>query len=173
MGYDLEAVVGSRRAFEPQQTRLAHMKVVSLHQDLVLIPITKELLTELAAKPSISSEKAGSLPDFPDGFRPQKLSAKLVHWLQELSCSAPVMYCEAEYFGGSGGQLAVVWQNRAVVFGPICPRWGQPDQPLNVHLLSDMAINRALKVLGVEASLPSDEFDTVGLSKHRHTEDWS
>jgi hypothetical protein len=79
--------------------------------------------------------------------------------------------------------LAIVWQNRQVVFGPVCTRSGQPNQPLNVSSLSDMAINRALKKLGVEAPFSHlapgttqqpylDEFDTVGLGRHRHTKDW-
>ncbi|MEV0363078.1 hypothetical protein [Nocardia fusca] len=58
-----------------------------------------------------------------------------------------------EYFGGAGGQAAVV----SVDGGPIRP----VDN-----------INSALRVLGVIAAPGSDEFDTVGLSGHRSTLDY-
>lgn len=182
MGYELAAIIGNKRLLESQKSRYVQVEVVSLHKELAIIPAKSEFLAEINAS-YVDTERANSFPDFSNGFSPEKLSQAVVYWLEDLSISAPVMYCEAEYFGGSGGQLALVWQNRQVVLGPICTRWGQVDQPLNVSLLSNMAINRALKKLGVEAPFSHlapgtihqhnlDEFDTVRLGRHRHTQDW-
>jgi hypothetical protein len=33
-------------------------------------------------------------------------------------------------------------------------------------------INEALRAVGAAAGRDADEFDAVGLSKHRHSEDW-
>jgi hypothetical protein len=35
-----------------------------------------------------------------------------------------------------------------------------------------MAINQALRALGLPADDGRDEFDTLGLGKHRRTQDW-
>ncbi|MFQ6227733.1 hypothetical protein [Nocardia sp. NPDC002869] len=58
-----------------------------------------------------------------------------------------------DYFGGAGGQGAVVSVNG----GPIRPTAN---------------INSALRVLGVVADPGSDEFDTVGLAGRRSTPDY-
>ena len=69
------------------------------------------------------------------------------------------MYFETEHFGGNGRQGAVVFQNGTAVFGPKSAEHGP--------------INEALACLGVRVAAPAhDEFETVGLIRHRHTEDW-
>lgn len=39
-------------------------------------------------------------------------------------------------------------------------------------LHEENAINRALSQLGIRPSISGDEFDTLELSRHRHTDDW-
>ena len=69
------------------------------------------------------------------------------------------MYFETEYHGGHGGQGAAVFQNGELTFGP---QWDELGP-----------INHALMLLGVQIEPPAiDEFDTVGLCRHRTTEDW-
>jgi len=65
-------------------------------------------------------------------------------------------YVEAEYFG-AGTQASCLFENGNLVKGP---------------LLSQDAINEALRFLGVSAMQGSDEFATVGLGQRQHTEDW-
>jgi hypothetical protein len=172
MGYDLQAVIGRERILKSQQSVFEKLEIVALYQDFVLIPMKSELLAEINASEGAASLRSDSFPDFSQGFNPDKLSAPVVHWLKDLSSSGPVMYCEAEFFGGSGGQLALIWENREVVFGPICTTWGQADPRLNVTSYKDLAINRALKKLGITSAASSDEFDTVGLGRYRHIRDW-
>ncbi len=66
-------------------------------------------------------------------------------------------YVEAEFFGGAGGQSSAVWTEGKLVSGPLC---------------EDDAINQALRLLGVTRGDSHDEFDALGLDKHRDTEDW-
>ena len=66
-------------------------------------------------------------------------------------------YVEAEFFGGVGGQSAAIWNEGEVVFGPV---------------VSEHAINDALKLLGVVKGEAQDEFDAIKLGAYRNTEDW-
>jgi hypothetical protein len=84
------------------------------------------------------------------------------------TCSAngPVAYVEAEYFDGTGEQSAVLWDTGQVVLGRLhlaerasIPAVGTP-------------ISQALRRLGVTKGDHQDEFDAVGLGRHRNTEDW-
>ncbi|MFC7613506.1 hypothetical protein ACFQV2_07705 [Actinokineospora soli] len=78
------------------------------------------------------------------------------------ACSAlgPVAYVEAEYFGGHGSQAAQVWDGGEAVLGPdVDPSAGTP-------------ISQALRRLGVARGPDGDEFDAVGLGRHRDPEDW-
>jgi hypothetical protein len=82
------------------------------------------------------------------------------------SHSGPVAYVEADYFGGTGQQRAVVWDAGRLALGPLnigvneaFPAEGSP-------------ISRALRHLGAQRGKLGDEFDAVGLLRHRDTEDW-
>jgi len=74
-----------------------------------------------------------------------------------LGVRGPVAYIEAEFFGGQGTQA------HALMPGP----GADP-----VVLVADDAINRALSWLGVRPLDGHDAFATVGLGKHRDTDDW-
>jgi hypothetical protein len=66
-------------------------------------------------------------------------------------------YIEAEYFGGQGGQMAILWQDG------------------KRYKLSDFGkgvINLILKHFGVIAESGLDEFETINLGRHRFTEHW-
>ena len=82
------------------------------------------------------------------------------------SCSGPVAYVEADYFGGVGEQRAAVWDAGRLSLGPLYkgvdeafPAEGSP-------------ISQALRYLGVQRGEHYDEFDAVGLLRHRRTEAW-
>jgi len=76
---------------------------------------------------------------------------------RRLSLRGPVAYVSAGFFGGHGGQTSCIWLNEKLILGPL--------RELG-------AINQALRRLGVEKNGAHDEFDAVGLGRHRHTEDW-
>jgi len=67
-------------------------------------------------------------------------------------------YLEAEFFGGDGGQSSAAWEEGRLVFGPVS---------------AEDAINQALRFLGVDKKECHDEFDAIGLGRHRDTEEWA
>ncbi|EME55694.1 hypothetical protein [Amycolatopsis decaplanina] len=86
--------------------------------------------------------------------------------LAKCSEHGAVAYVEAEYFGGVGTQAAQVWESGETVLGPLhlaedepTPAYGSP-------------ISRALRRLSVRKGAHFDEFDAVGLGRHRGTGDW-
>ena len=117
---------------------------------LVFIPMTDALLEYLEARFRPRTNEPHRLFD--------KLSTPAALWLCELSMAGRVAYVETEYFGGDGVQSAAVWERGAIAFGPKQADVGP--------------INEALRLLGVERTSAKDEFDTVGLDRHRGNKGW-
>jgi len=104
--------------------------------------MTDELLDEIGA---------GSEGQF------YKLSPDVADWVRSISDIGPVAYVEAEFFGGIGDQNAIVWSHGGEI----------------LQLLHDRdAINAALQLLGISKGAFHDEFEAVGLPRHRDTGDW-
>ena len=102
-----------------------------------------------------------------DGDPMLLLTADVEAVATEVSRRGRIAYIEAEFFGGLGVQASVVWDGGAVVHGPLLREYPgeNPSQP------GVDPINTALEALGV-APTGADAFDTVGLGRHRTTEEW-
>ncbi|WP_344870055.1 hypothetical protein [Deinococcus aetherius] len=134
---------------DSQAARFKHgLPTISLGHGIALIPLTDEVLDE---------QFGLSGPGTSGAF--WKSGAVLEAFLVEVSRLGRVAYVEADFFGGSGTQVAAVWQQGKCVMGPECSKGGG-------------AINHALRLLGVPRSPGQDEFDEVGLGRFRHTADW-
>jgi hypothetical protein len=121
---------------------------VALAGALAILPLREADLGSLRCAPS-----DGEAEFF------QYLSKELLDLLRRSSHEEPLMYFETEYFGGAGGQGAVVFQDGDLIFGP---HWAEVGP-----------INQALKLLGVSCGPPArDEFEAVGLHLHRDAEGW-
>jgi hypothetical protein len=149
MAYMLEAIIGKTSTLNSTAPELDHARVVPLNEELSLIPLTKALFGELQER---FGEK-GKKP-FEELWQ---LSTAAAQFAIQLSQNGMVAYVEAEFFGGVGEQAAVVWQNGQVIAGP----WRQTD-----------AINRALRQFNVDKKDHYDEFEAVGLDRHRATWEW-
>ena len=79
------------------------------------------------------------------------------HNAAALSRLQPVAYVAAQFFGGTGAQAATLY------------RHGREERQFETGY---GAINEALAALGITAEPPKDAFDTLGLGRFRHTEDW-
>jgi hypothetical protein len=86
--------------------------------------------------------------------------------LAACSATGPVAHVEAGYFGGVGTQSATVWDGGTVALGPLYLAEGEP-QPAD-----GSPISRALRHLGASRGEHADEFDAVGLGRHRDTASW-
>jgi len=150
MAYTLEALVGRNEFNQEILLRFPSGKLVSLHGDVWLIPLTGNLISELSKVTEVGEVQL--LPEL------QSASAGAILLTQRLSQNGKVAYLEAEFFGGVGGQASAGWQNGELIF--------QPRQAVN-------AINQALQWLGVLRDQEHDEFDMIGLGRHRNTEAWA
>ncbi|EMY60592.1 hypothetical protein LEP1GSC203_0382 [Leptospira terpstrae serovar Hualin str. LT 11-33 = ATCC 700639] len=85
------------------------------------------------------------------------LTVKLFSILMQYSKIDKIGYIEAEYFGGSGSQSAILFDDGVVIFESISKQ---------------NSINKLLKKIGVKKKLFQDRFDYIGLNKFRKTEEW-
>lgn len=79
-------------------------------------------------------------------------------WLAKKFKPVPIAWIETDYFGGAGEQSAIVWKNGKIKH--YRKRFGGN-------------IDEAMKELGVICDGDKDEFDTLGLGKHRTNESWT
>src|SRR5262249_34695062 len=110
MAYDVEALIGKGAlAAVPLEYRTAHL--LPLHHELWLLPLTSDFYAELSAKHPAEQpphfERVGEVSVASD-------LAELTRRLSEKE-KEPVAYVEAHFFGGSGGQSAIVWQQGQVL----------------------------------------------------------
>jgi hypothetical protein len=147
MGHFVTGIVARMEVLQAFATRHSLHRPVNLEQGLALLPLRDDDLDSFLLAP---------LTGHRDEFN--YLSDQLLRELEAGSAEGDLMYFETEYFGGVGSQGAVVLRNEQVVFGPKAAEHG--------------AINEALAVLGVPATSTRDRFESIGLNRHRHTEDW-
>lgn len=150
MGYEIQAIIAKVSTLSIISRSCKYAQVSCLRQGFGLIPVVDRLFDELQSSQQYDAFQSTEF----EGF--YRLSA-VAFLLKEVSKTAPVAYIEAEFHGGAGAQSSIAWTNNCVSFGP-------------EH--SGDAINKVLRHLGVQAIGLADEFDTLGLGHHRHTERW-
>lgn len=154
MGYELQAVIAHCDLLHAVTRDRPEALVAALEQGLALLPITDEFFDSVT-----DGSRAGGL-----GFR--CLPGGFEHRLAEWSLVGPIAYVEADYFGGVGSQRAAVWSGGELVFGPLNVAVGE------AFSAEGSPVSQALRCLGVVADDGADEFDAVGLGRHRHGDDW-
>ncbi len=129
-----------------------------------LIPLTEEVRTRI--------HQADYDADPVEGF--YQLTSGIARWARELSQQWLTLYVHCEFFGGGGIQAAVAWHQESVIFGPRFTRTHDEPEgpPYQAAQRQEMAINQGLRALGIHAVSPDDEFVTIGLDRHRWTDDW-
>ncbi len=149
MGYGLEAIVCKEKLSGIITNDYTSAKRVRLKDDLFLIPYTDELYDEM--------NEFNKSEDF-EGFG--LLNEKLFKYLMIKSVEEPVAYIKADYFGGVGQQSAIMIDKENIILDVRAKDSGYG------------AINLVLKEFGIIRKQNLDEWDTVGLLRHRHTDDW-
>ena len=122
------------------------MEKVVIGQGLCLIPMTEDLfdqINNLAVSNSV--DKFEYLTD--------NIESKILQIIGDKK----IAYVEAEYFGGEGGQIAIIWENN--------------KRKKNLEYGQDK-INEVLKDFGAIAEKREDEFLTLGFGLRRHTREW-
>ncbi|MBM7774501.1 hypothetical protein JOD54_004705 [Actinokineospora baliensis] len=154
MGYSLQAVIASEPVLRDLAGTIEQARIVPLGQHLSLLPMTDAFFDAVAVP---------GAPEL-DGF--QKAPPGFGSALAACSSKGPTAYVEAELFGGQGTQTAQVYNDGKVILGPLhLPE----DQPFPA---TGSPISQALRRLGAVKGEHFDEFDAVGLGRHRDTNDW-
>ena len=143
MSYTIQGIIGDWALLTSRT--IAKARFVSLPQNKALLPFSSEFRSEHA------------LPWLPLTDEGSELPEKIQNICTRLSVDGRLAYVEAEFFGGLGTQAAVVWTN-GIISG--------------VPMLGPNAIDQALRSIGVIATKGVDEFDTLGLGRHRDIEGW-
>ena len=142
MAYTLQAFIGDLP--DLKQHAPSGAVIVSLDQGKGMIPLGDDFRR---------LHKIPFLPMTDDGWKEIPSAIKSI----TENFKGSIAYVEAEFFGSGGTQAAVIWKEGDLIFGPL----------VNVR-----AINQALRILGVTKGTCFDEFDALGLGKHRGTNGW-
>jgi hypothetical protein len=167
MAYVLEALICRGSEDWPETVSLPRV-LLEPSPPLVLVPLTNEVLRSIASL--YPRARGGAILGF------LNLTEAVENLASDLSVHGAVAYVHAEFFGGTGFQAAVAWQDRRIVFGPRFtanhPAGAEADYYEVVPPSDDMAINEVLMRIGVKRALRTDEVDTLKLGDRRSTEDW-
>ncbi len=144
MAYTLQAFIADEPVIRAAVP--ADARAVRLPQGKAMIPLS-DCMREAHDLPFLPLTDEGATA-VPDG---------IAAIAETIARRGKLAYVEAEFFGGVGTQACVTWDAA-----------GQPSQPIiDVH-----AINTALQFLGVGIGDHHDEFDALGLGRHRATDEW-
>ena len=154
MAYEIRAAVGLASLLKDVSGVLGE-PVVALHGTFGLVPVTDAATATLGVS-NTDLEIAGLVG----------CHSVVAQVLAGASISGPVAFVEAEFFGGVGEQGAAVWNAGSL-------SWAAPTAEARWSSSERTPISEALYRVGVEASPGADEFETVGLGRHRSTSDWA
>jgi hypothetical protein len=157
MGHHIRGFIARYDDLRPATANLPGALVVPVSLGYGFLPVTDQLASD----------------DEPAPFEHlERLTTRLGAWAEDQSRHFPLAYVETDYFGGDGWQAAMAWTNGRVVFGPVrtSDLW-EGGKFIPTPLLEG-AINRAVRHLGVERGTAQDEFDALGLGRHRSNDSW-
>lgn len=160
MGHNLRAIIGKLSVIEALAARFEGVRRVALPQGYEMVLLLDALFDAMAL-----SAEAANPETAVSGW--SRLGEQVEKLLADLSRISSVAYVYTEYFGGVGEQsaLAFVGGHRATVHGGagrVLP-WSTSIGP----------INAALAAIGVVRERGQDEFDSIGLGRHRSAEEWA
>lgn len=139
------------------------LRAVPLPGELTMVPVTDEVASELDPD-AIGDER------IPANWNLQQPVAALA---RALSRDRQVVYFLSETWAGPGIRESIAWRAGQLLYGPSGTCDIEADLEPGYQLVpGDNAVNAALRAIGVQATDGRDEYVTVGLDKHRMTDDW-
>lgn len=146
MGHFLKAFIGNKESLIPIREKYDSSRLIELSDKISMIPMTDELFDDIN-----QLETSSEISSFE--FLTENIERKTL----ELIGTKKLAYIESEFFGGQGGHIGLIWENRERCF---------------MGDFKKSTMNEILKRLGVIRTGLKDEFETIGLDRHRQTEDW-
>ena len=147
MAHSIAALIGDEHLIQRLAKRCGFSEPTGLSHGLSLIPWVD----------SVTNEDLETFR-FSEDERNISLAPETRDRLIEASRDGRVLLIVTSYFGGMGGQGAVIFEDGSLTHGPHWADWG--------------TINEALEILGVQATPEMDQFDILGLGRFRHTAGW-
>jgi hypothetical protein len=148
MGHHITGIIARSETLKGLEGRLSGQPSFALVQGFAFMPLDYENLDDITG---IHQGKAISSFVY--------LTEPLLELLCVASRSTELAYIETEYFGGNGGQGAVLFLRSEMSFGP---DWADDDIG---------PINKALSSMGVIPKPDErDAFEAVGLGSYRSNE---
>lgn len=147
MGHCLQAIVAELKVADSICARFPELARVESSVGFSIIPIDSHFIDSVSqpGPPPVSDEEF------------MLLTGGFCEFLKQLSQLGSIAYIETEYFGGTGGQGAAVYDQGAEVKAP---KWSAAGE-----------INTALALVGVPKSWFIDRFATIGLRAYRSNDD--
>ena len=146
----IRAVIGKAATLEAVRAALPSARIIDLPQGLALLPAVPAVITEAGAGEKVS------------GF--YGLTSSMRHVLERASAHGPLVYVETEYFGPGGQAALLISEGRTQSLESTLEDEECGDDPT--------PISTALREIGVARRDALDEFDAIGLGRHRSTEKW-
>jgi hypothetical protein len=151
VAHHIEAIIGPSHAVGRYRLSNPAARLVDLPQGFALVPVVRELLVHTGPAELVR------------GF--YFLTETFDAGLAAASRDGPLVYVETEYFGGAGGQAAAVYrEGRRTFLASTHDDCVVGDDP--------WPISTGLRQIGVVRSDAVDEFDAVGLDRHRTNLAW-
>jgi hypothetical protein len=148
MGHFITGLIAEPQLLPSFASQKSLHRPVALNHGLGFLPLRDEDIDSFTAPPQTG---------YPEGFN--YLSEQLATEIARASQDGVIVYIETEYFGGTGSQGAALFENGALTYGPKSAELGP--------------INEALRMIGVTSDASAvDEFEAVGLTRHRSNADW-
>jgi hypothetical protein len=148
MGHCIHAIVAPTATADAISVSWPELPRLDRSNGFVIFPIDADLIDARIAPDKIPAETPIKFMLLTDGFR------KL---LQALSRNGQLAYIETDYFGGVGGQGALVCRNGDELMPPTWDKGG--------------TINHALGLIGMPRGLLADRFTAAGFDRLRDNDD--
>jgi hypothetical protein len=148
MGHHIRAIIAPHSTADAIAAAWAALPRLNLPTGFAIFPVDAETVDARVVPDPTLKESANELIMMTPSFRA---------FLAQLSRGGQLAYVETDYFGGMGGQGALVCRNGEEAMPPTWRTRG--------------AINRALKLLGMPGGLLRDRFVKAGLHRLRDNDD--
>ena len=148
MGHCIRAIIGTHKVIQELENNWGNAKEIELPQGYGMVFLTDEFSDDVAEVYDVFGE-----------FRCYELvhfTVAIGQLLQQYTQNTKLAYVETDYFGGTGTQGGVLYENGQI---SIAPRSGEGT------------INILLRELGVSCEPNKDEFDSLNLGIYRRMDE--
>jgi hypothetical protein len=128
-----------------------------------MLPVTSGLVTRLDAD-AIGDDR------IPAAWKLRRHVAALA---RQMSADRTVLYIFSETAAGARTKEAIAWHEGRLLYSPSGTCDIEADFEPGYHLAPfDSAVNAGLRAIGVRTSEGHDDYENIGLTRHRMTDDW-